>query len=180
MISKGDQLQEVEDINSLENTGNKVLYCTECQTAVFSQVQEIINERGKVIKLCQYCGDALGMRSADRAGSFTEGKVLGDTDSIRTYAIRSFTSPYGRLRLYLSTNSYFAPFVELDGVKSPAIKRLIDEEFSNESIINVLNVLPQCDDVTFSVFVVRLQDIIKEAHTNPHTAIEVDFDAVAA
>jgi hypothetical protein len=169
----------------IENIGRKVAWCRECETAEFTREETITNDKGKVIRVCEYCGERLGTRSADRAHKYVERPVLqADLNAPRSSVTRLFTSPWGRVKAHVSVHSYFAPFVELNGVDSPALKRLVDEEFGIDSIMNAMAALGVADEmreqVRYSVLVTSFHRIVKDVHLNPEAVPELNLDLVEA
>jgi hypothetical protein len=177
--ARGDQLSD----SLIENISRKVLYCSGCETAEFENehIPEIKGENGKDYKHCPWCGERLTMRSQDRIHSSGDGKVLApDISAPRDSVTRLFTSPWGKVKAHISVHSYFAPFIELNGVNSPAIKRLIDEEFSTESIAESSKELPPSDVWQYLGFVDHLKQIVAAIHRDPNAIPELDYDKVQA
>jgi hypothetical protein len=171
-------LNKDTDTDLVSNIGRKVLYCGGCTTADFEGYAplEVKDDKGKTFKACPHCGEKLFLRSEDRIHNTGEGKVLFVAFTApRSTVIRLFSSPWGRVRLYISVNSFFAPFVDLNDRPSPAIKRLIDEEFSEEAMLKSFEQLGGAvhDFVTFTD---RLTAIIRTVHRNPNAATELDLD----
>jgi hypothetical protein len=165
----------------VKNIDGKVPWCVGCQTADFDGHIEVIKgENGKDHRVCPYCGERLGMKTESRINTAIDRPVLFvDLESPRDSVTRLFTSPWGKVRAHISVHSYFAPFVELNGLPCAAIKRVIDEEFSKESI-DLLSELGPCapgsNIFPVSTFLMNLQSIIECAHLDPAAVPEIDYE----
>jgi hypothetical protein len=80
------------------------------------------------------------------------------------------------VKLHLSVHSFFAPFVDLNGRPCPAIKRLIDEEFSPVAMAKTANELEVKDIYQFTRFVNFLKKLIEQIHLDPKAPSHVDID----
>lgn len=168
----------------IENIGRKVPWCRECATADFTKEETTVDDRGKTVRICEYCSDTLTTRAESRINVAVDRPVLfSDINAPRSSVTRLFTSPWGKVRAHISVHSYFAPFVELNGVPCLAIKRVIDEEFSKESIDKLSELgpyLPGTNMWPVSTFLITLQGIIERVHLDAHAVPELDLDLVLA
>ena len=188
----------------ISSIGRKVLYCSGCETADFEHqtLPEIPNEKGKLFKHCPYCGDKLNMRREDRIKEHREVKVLLiDRNAPRDSVTRLMDSPWGRIKVHVSTHSFFAPFVtKADPVEikywdsgtaskepktdivypeMPAIKRIIDEEFSDEAIQKSLTELgpytPGTEPWPVTAFLGNLWNMVTGIHRDPNAVPSLDL-----
>jgi uncharacterized protein YbaR (Trm112 family) len=181
----------------IESIGRKVLYCKNDNLVVTEEDAIILphEETGRDALCCPQCTGRLKLRSEDRINwenvvqydpvdKMPMKLIRPSVDAPRDSVTRWFTSPWGRVKAHISVHSYFAPFVELNGVPCPAIKRLIDEEFNIDAINK------SCDELgpyqtgvegwRLSAFLLVLQETVYRLHLDPNAVPELDVDLVAA
>jgi hypothetical protein len=158
----------------------KVPICYECKTNRGLVDVTTPDDKTWVFE-CAYCGhkaSTIDERRLDVDGNLltTEvGKVIGDFNSATSYAIRSFTSGLGKVRMVVSTNSNFCHSITIDGKASKSLKRFIDEDFSEDTYsalwTEFLGKAAQAFMVT-----VRIRHIMHMLQTTVNNVVELDLD----
>lgn len=175
----------------------KVPYCVGCITADF--VPQTVNENGREKKVCPYCGDFLIKKSLAKIAEAERRRknrgwnamLASQTPDVVT---RYIDSPWGKLTIQVSTHSFFAPAVRhvkkgiVKSIESlewketkrwvnlPAIKRMIDEEFSEESVQAAAEVMPGGRNIEFVSFWRKLESVIEQIHNDPNPKKMADLN----
>lgn len=176
---------------SPEYKAAKVPYCQDCKEQLTpEELVTTTNENKKTIQVCPYCGERVHLVHPSRikADNFVEGErkhaAQEDPGSPRDSVTRTFLSPWGTVKAHISVRSFFAPFVQLNGKSCPAIKRMIDEEFSKESIEQAYAVLYTKKTAvniwqnTLSDFAHKLRHLVESIHLDPQAAESAEVDLV--
>jgi len=156
----------------------KVPICWECRDS--SGLEETAVD-GKPIMVCSYCGNKASSVEETRLhnGNLPTNdpmKVLGDFHSASSYAIRAFTTPLGKVRMNVSTNSNFCHSVTADGVVSKSIKRYVDSDWSSEAFSSVLAEYPENMAGVFQTLAI-VSKIVGELQRTVNPVVELDLDA---
>jgi hypothetical protein len=200
----GHEFDSTTGDDLISTIGQKIPTCQGgCDlNGTLDDTRTIENEKGKTIRICNHCGDNIRFVNADRYAASKEAVATGAARpilfprDIKSQVFRYLDSPWGRLRVNISVNSFFAASViavdervteertrinkreslysEQEGYPTVMIvKRLIDSEFANELVQEAF--LQQSGDwFDFSNFIERLKGIIKSVHLDPQAASEFD------
>jgi hypothetical protein len=117
------------------NPYDKVPYCRECHYKPNGDHVDIVLTEGKpAVACCPHCYEKLGTIQVSKLDDNgvekrVDGVVLGDENTPRSYAIRVFDSPLGRIRLNLSTDSTYCYSATVNDKPDIKLKSWIDEGF---------------------------------------------------
>lgn len=195
-----------DELELVSNIDRKVLYCYNDDAVIpDEEALDLAHEvTGKISKCCPHCAERLRRVREDRLPSpATTGVVLANQSRAYSDSVtRIFNSPWGRIKAHISSQSFFAPFVlkadkesreyfdpndpkvpfkeEKWNASVPAVKRLIDEGFSDEVYFKTLEELsPEASLQEYSGFFANLRQIVHLIHTDSNPPLELDLTAAA-
>jgi hypothetical protein len=171
----------------IQNIENKIATCVDCRMILSDDAIESYevtlrgrdksgNPKVKTKLKCGYCGGGIKMRTEDRAHSIhykttTQG-AMGSPDRPYSDSVtRIMDSPWGPIRMQISARSFFAPFVTVNGKHSAPIKRLIDDEFGDDAVIEARGLMPGIDAGGYWTFVHKLKAVVAAIHRDPNTPL---------